>query len=183
MVKRAAGALLQAIKIEGGGRRPISTQLYVALRDMILCGAFAAGERLPATRTAARELGVSRTTIIETFDRLTSDGLIESRIGSGTFVSAVLNSDRPKPPDKRLPSRDTKGFLSRVGSYHSWGVRGWQWRNGSPASALIHTIEDNAAGWHDCCWEKVVTFFCAFASQRTDTSGQLPTSESRMPAC
>ena len=98
MVKRAAGALLQAIKIEGGGRRPISTQLYVALRDMILCGAFAAGERLPATRTAARELGVSRTTVIEVFDRLTSDGLIESRIGSGTFVSAVLNSDRPKPP-------------------------------------------------------------------------------------
>jgi GntR family transcriptional regulator / MocR family aminotransferase len=108
MVKRAAGALLQAIKIEGGGRRPISTQLYVALRDMILCGAFAAGERLPATRTAARELGVSRTTIIEVFDRLTSDGLIESRIGSGTFVSAVLNSDRPKPPESGAPSRDIK---------------------------------------------------------------------------
>ncbi len=108
MVKRAAGALLQAVKIEGGGRRPISTQLYVALRDMILCGAFAAGERLPATRTAARELGVSRTTIIETFDRLTSDGLIESRIGSGTFVSAVLNSDRPRPPERGAPSRGIK---------------------------------------------------------------------------
>ena len=42
--------------------RSVSVQLYMALRDMILSGALRAGERLPATRTLAKEVGVSRTT-------------------------------------------------------------------------------------------------------------------------
>jgi GntR family transcriptional regulator/MocR family aminotransferase len=96
MVKRAAGALLLSIGIDHQARRPVSTQLYVSLRDMILSGGFAAGERLPATRTMARDLGLSRTTIIEAFERLTAEGLIEARTGSGTYVSAVLAMDRPK---------------------------------------------------------------------------------------
>jgi GntR family transcriptional regulator/MocR family aminotransferase len=96
MVKRVGGALLHSIVIDPRARRPVSTQVYVALRDMILTGAFAAGERLPATRTLSRELGLSRTTIIEAFERLAAEGLIEARVGSGTIVSALLATDRPK---------------------------------------------------------------------------------------
>ncbi len=97
MVKRAGGSLLLSIKIERKSAQPVSTQLCVALREMILEGGFRAGERLPASRTLARELGVSRTTIIEVFDRLVSEGLVESHTGSGTFVSEVLKASRPKP--------------------------------------------------------------------------------------
>ena len=63
MVKRAGGALLLSVQIDRSSARPVSTQLYVILRDLILTGGFAAGERLPASRTLARELGVSRTVI------------------------------------------------------------------------------------------------------------------------
>ena len=52
MVKRAGGALLLGIAIEHGAARPVSTQLYAGLRDLMLSGSLAAGERLPATRTA-----------------------------------------------------------------------------------------------------------------------------------
>lgn len=103
MVKRAGGSLLLSIKIDRSAHQPVSTQLCVALRDMILTGGFLPGERLPASRTLARDLGLSRTTIIEVFDRLVAEGLVESHTGSGTFVSAVLNASRPKPPKPDAP--------------------------------------------------------------------------------
>jgi len=65
---------------------------------MMLSGAIAAGARLPSSRTLARDLGVSRTTVIEAFDRLIAEGLVDSRVGAGTFVSDVLKSERPQPP-------------------------------------------------------------------------------------
>ena len=104
MVKRAGGSLLLSIKIDRKSPQPVSTQLCVALRELILEGGFRAGERLPASRTLARELGVSRTTIIEVFDRLVSEGLVQSHTGSGTFVSEVLKASRPKPQQSDAPA-------------------------------------------------------------------------------
>ncbi|MFI4987899.1 MAG: PLP-dependent aminotransferase family protein [Alphaproteobacteria bacterium] len=98
MVKRVGGALLLALAIDRGSARPVSTQLYVGLRDLILSGGLAAGDRLPASRTLARELGLSRTTVIDAFERLVADGLIESRVGSGSFISEALRAERPRPP-------------------------------------------------------------------------------------
>lgn len=97
MVKRAGGSLLLSLRIDPGSQQPISTRLCVALREMILSGGFNAGDRLPASRTLAKQIGVSRTTVIEVFDRLGAEGLVESRTGAGTFVSAVLAAARPMP--------------------------------------------------------------------------------------
>ncbi len=95
MVKRAGGALLLSIRIDPRLARPVSSQLHQALRELILGGGCAAGERLPASRTLARELKLSRTTVIEVYDRLTAEGLIESRIGAGAFVSAAEHVPKP----------------------------------------------------------------------------------------
>ncbi|MGA1318947.1 MAG: PLP-dependent aminotransferase family protein, partial [Rubrivivax sp.] len=108
MVKQAGGALLLSIHIEHGSPRPVSTQLHVALRDLILSGGFAAGQRLPASRTLARELAVSRTTVIEAFDRLTAEGLIESRVGAGTYVARALEAPRPMPPPAAAQGPDAR---------------------------------------------------------------------------
>jgi GntR family transcriptional regulator / MocR family aminotransferase len=97
VVKRAGGALLLSVAIDPASSRPVSTQLYAVLRDMILSGGFSAGDRLPATRTLARQLTLSRTTVIEAFDRLAAEGLLESRVGAGTYVSKALEAERPKP--------------------------------------------------------------------------------------
>jgi GntR family transcriptional regulator/MocR family aminotransferase len=108
MVKRARGALLQSIAIDLSSARPIGTQLCAALRDIILSGGLSAGDRLPATRTLARELSISRTTVIEAFERLVAEGLIESRVGSGSYVSEALSGQRPAadpPPRGAQPGR------------------------------------------------------------------------------
>ena len=90
MVKKSGGALLLALKIDHAAPRSLSTQLLVALREMILSGGLRAGDRLPATRTIAKDLGVSRTTVVEAFERLAAEGLIVSRTGAGSFVSQAL---------------------------------------------------------------------------------------------
>jgi DNA-binding FadR family transcriptional regulator len=56
---------------------------------LILSGRFGAGERLPPERRLAAEFGVSRPTIRQALHALASHGLVESRIGSGTFVVGV----------------------------------------------------------------------------------------------
>lgn len=95
MVKQTGGALLLTLSIDHDCERPISSQLYGGLRDMILSGGLHAGERLPASRTLGRELGVSRTTVVNAYERLTAEGLIESRVGAGTYVSEVMRQNRP----------------------------------------------------------------------------------------
>ena len=93
MVKRASGALLQGIKLDPSSTRPLTTQITIAIRDTILEGGLRAGERLPATRTLASDLGVSRTTVVDVFERLVAEGLVESKTGAGTFVSETLDAN------------------------------------------------------------------------------------------
>ena len=97
MVKREEGALLQSIVLDREGEHGLSVQICAGLRELILGGALKVGERLPATRTLAQEFRVARTTIVESFERLAAEGLIETRVGSGTYVSQALATERHAP--------------------------------------------------------------------------------------
>ena len=92
MVKRSAGELLFAISIDRTSRKSVTAQVYGAVKQLILSGDLAAGKRLPSSRTLANELKISRTTAITVFERLTSEGLIKARTGSGSFVAAIGQS-------------------------------------------------------------------------------------------
>ncbi len=132
MVKRAAGALLHAIEIDQDSPRTLSAQITMSIRDIVLEGGLRAGDRLPSTRTLARDLGVSRTTVVEAFEKLVAEGLLVSTTGAGTFVSealqgkaeplaAVNGQSRPAPrANARAPKR------ARVASCfaHSRGAAG-----------------------------------------------------------
>ena len=115
MVKRTGGALLLSVQIDRRSDRPVSTQLLTALRELILSDGMKAGDRMPASRTLAKDLGVSRTTVIEVYDRLTAEGLTEARVGAGTYVSEALNETRPKTPRRETaPVQPAKGRAPRV---------------------------------------------------------------------
>jgi GntR family transcriptional regulator/MocR family aminotransferase len=114
-VKQASGALLSAIQLDRSSRRSISVQLYMALRDTILSGGLRPGERLPATRTLAREIGVSRTTVIDAVERLTAEGMVVSRVGAGTYVSDTLDQQRgPATPPRTVPDAEAAPQVSRI---------------------------------------------------------------------
>ncbi len=95
MVKRSSGELLFSIAVDRSSPRSITTQVYTAIRQLITSGDLPAGKRLPSSRTLARELDISRTTTMAVFERLNSEGLIESHTGSGTYVSDLAEASRP----------------------------------------------------------------------------------------
>ncbi|MGU1175253.1 PLP-dependent aminotransferase family protein [Pseudomonas aeruginosa] len=77
------------------GRHDLVGQLYRQLRDAILHGRLATGDRLPATRYLAERLEVSRKTVSEAYERLASEGFLEGRVGSGTFVARGPAGEAP----------------------------------------------------------------------------------------
>jgi GntR family transcriptional regulator/MocR family aminotransferase len=78
------------------GQRDLAGQIYRQLRERIVEGRLAGGTRLPSTRDLAQQLGVSRKTTLDVFERLLAEGYLIARRGSGTFVADTL---------ERLPAR------------------------------------------------------------------------------
>ena len=64
-----------------------SARIAAALRQSILDGAYAYGDKLPAERELARLFSASRSTVRRALDRLEETRLVIRRVGSGTFVS------------------------------------------------------------------------------------------------
>lgn len=64
-----------------------SAAIAARLRQAILDGSYAYGERLPAERELAEHFSASRSTVREALRRLEEAHLVTRRIGSGTFVS------------------------------------------------------------------------------------------------
>lgn len=74
---------------------PLYRQLYEQLRDFIRSGQLADGDRLPATRELAGQLGLNRTTVAAAYELLETEGLIKGHVGRGSFVHAPADSGRP----------------------------------------------------------------------------------------
>ena len=70
-------------------------QIAEQIADLIRRGEFKPGDRLPAERELAAQFGVSRPSVREAFIALEIDGLIEVRVGTGVYISAV---PAPKAP-------------------------------------------------------------------------------------
>lgn len=81
------------VDLSGPGDR--TTRIYQHLLDGVAAGRLPPGEKLPATRAMAAELGVARGTVAAAYDRLIAEGYLESRVGAGTFVSRDVGLARP----------------------------------------------------------------------------------------
>ncbi|GAA4238443.1 PLP-dependent aminotransferase family protein [Actinomadura meridiana] len=77
------------------GRGPLYRKLAAALRHAVQDGALLPGDRLPSERDLAGLLAVSRSTVVAAYDQLRSEGLVDSRQGSGTRVTERPGTPRP----------------------------------------------------------------------------------------
>ncbi len=111
-----------AIELDGAG--PLYTQVYRALRAAIAEGAFAQGDRLPASRELARDLGVSRTVVLSAYDCLAAEGIIQPHVGRGTIVATASGdlsrvsargaAPRELRPAARTPFADVSQAIAAV---------------------------------------------------------------------
>ncbi|HEX8568236.1 MAG TPA: PLP-dependent aminotransferase family protein [Pyrinomonadaceae bacterium] len=104
---------------------PMHRQIYEKMRQAILSGELPPKSRVPASRTLAAQLGVSRMTIVNAYDQLFAEGYLEGKIGAGTFVAQDLPEELLQAPKIRTvkPAAFSRELnLSRQGSQMARGL-------------------------------------------------------------
>jgi GntR family transcriptional regulator / MocR family aminotransferase len=99
------------IWLDRSSESTLQEQIGNQIREQIRRGLLRPDETLPSTRDLAAQLHVSRNTVIYAYDRLVSEGYVESRPRSGVFVCALgAPATRPQPHGvtRRKPSIDAE---------------------------------------------------------------------------
>ncbi len=78
------------IAVDRKERSPLYQQIYDGYRAAVLRGELNPGDRIPSSRNLARDLSVSRFPVLNAYAQLLSEGYLETREGSGTYVSRSL---------------------------------------------------------------------------------------------
>ncbi|MNU76641.1 HTH-type transcriptional regulatory protein GabR [compost metagenome] len=97
--------------LDPGSTEPIYRQIYWRFRGAITEGVLAPGERIPAARALAKELGLARGTVDTAYSLLTAEGYLQSRGQAGTVVAAGLNVRTSQSRDERALSPASSASL------------------------------------------------------------------------
>ncbi len=74
------------------GAEPLHIQVTEQIKRAVISGRLKPETRLPPSRVLARQLGVSRNTVLAAIEQLKAEGILETRPGSVTLIAAF---DRP----------------------------------------------------------------------------------------
>jgi GntR family transcriptional regulator/MocR family aminotransferase len=83
-------------------------QLLNHLMNQIKEGILTANFRMPSTRTASIDWGISRSIVVNVYEQLFAEGWIETRKGKGTFVKKAVHYSTPDKP--KLRNYSQQGF-------------------------------------------------------------------------
>src|SRR5437764_4283131 len=125
----------EMIRLDRAADEPLHEQLYRQIRDELVSASFNNNSsRLPSSRDLAADLGVSRFTVNVAFSRLHAEGYLQSKVGSGTFISEALpESFLSARTTKAVPATERPARLSnrvkdipdhRVGKQFDFGIAG-----------------------------------------------------------
>ena len=81
--------------IDKRGSVPAYAQLVRQVREAMRLGLLRPGDRLPTVREVVTSCTVNAATVLKAYRELEMSGLVESRQGSGTFVTGTLGSADP----------------------------------------------------------------------------------------
>jgi GntR family transcriptional regulator len=101
---------MELVTLDARDKTPIYAQLERGLRAAIAAGRLRVGDQLPTVRQLAVELRVNANTVARVYSELERAGVLETRRGVGSFVSATPDKARtPRERDRRL-----RAFATRV---------------------------------------------------------------------
>ena len=100
----------------GDAATSLRASIYRSCLDAIVDGRLRPGDRLPSARQLASDWRVSRNTVDDALSALHAEGLLQRRVGAGTFVAQRPAGRATAPRPLRAPSalgRDALAQLSR----------------------------------------------------------------------
>lgn len=102
----------------GAASGPRRTGIYRQLLDAIRSGALPPGARLPSARRLALAWAMPRGAVDEAFAQLQAEGLVERRVGNGSFVALHPRSVAPPAATEPQPvDAPTRAVLDRLASW------------------------------------------------------------------
>ena len=100
---------MSVVSIDPQDRTPIYAQLERGLRAAMATGRLGPGDQLPTVRQLAVELSVNANTVARVYAELERAGVIETRRGVGSFISATPAQARsPREHGRRLRALVTR---------------------------------------------------------------------------
>ncbi|MDO3411827.1 GntR family transcriptional regulator [Saccharibacillus sp. CPCC 101409] len=93
------------ILISNSSGEPIYAQIVAQIRQSIIQGELEAGAALPSIRQLAKNLQISVITTKRAYEELEREGLIDSMVGKGSFVSGI---NREFIREQRLKALEAK---------------------------------------------------------------------------
>ncbi|HEY0702831.1 MAG TPA: PLP-dependent aminotransferase family protein [Candidatus Acidoferrales bacterium] len=115
---------------------PLYVQLRDQLRALVHSGELRTGDRIPASRELATQLGVHRTTVANAYAELESEGLIQGHVGRGTYIAGLQSK-------QLTPAPRTNGH----GGATRWESLFADERGEESLSRLMPEIPDDAIGF------------------------------------
>ena len=99
------------VSIDPRDPTPIYAQLERGLRAAIASGRLQPGDQLPTVRQLAVELRVNANTVSRVYVELERAGVLETRRGVGSFISATGRTDARSAGEK---ARRLRAFVTKV---------------------------------------------------------------------
>ena len=157
MPKRAAATATLMVSLDEEAPTPLYRQLYAAVRNAVLSGMLAPGSRLPASRTLADDLGISRNTVSIAFEQLLAEGYVEGKVGAGTYVCRSLPDHHSQIQATAAPlaaSAQGNRRLSKRGAAYVANSEQRYWTGASPEPFFLwHPAQDSFPFKH---WARLV---------------------------
>lgn len=112
---------------------PLYDQIAARIRLAVAAGELAPGQALPSVRQLAGRLRVNPATVVQAYRALETEGFVEMRQGSGTYVRGV-QSGRRRQAQTEQAVRLARGLLDEAA------------RLGIPAEDIAHAIQRELGG-------------------------------------
>jgi GntR family transcriptional regulator len=93
---------------------PLYEQIARSVRAAVASGELSRGDRLPSARDLADGLGVSYHTVLQAFEVLAAEGVIDVRRGRGVLVAAAPDQQRLHNLARDLMAEARRQGLSRA---------------------------------------------------------------------
>ena len=101
---------MNLLTVDPRDRTPIYAQIERGIRAAIATGRIGVGDQLPTVRQLAVELKINANTVARVYGELERAGVLETRRGVGSFVTATPAQAHPK----RERDRRVNAFATRV---------------------------------------------------------------------
>ncbi|MGD9007842.1 MAG: GntR family transcriptional regulator [Desulfobacteraceae bacterium] len=95
---------------------PFYRQIIDQVKSAIVTGAIAPGDRLPTVRQMAVDLSINPNTVSRAYMELELTGLVDTQMGSGTFISHK-KVNRDEMERRRILDQICQEFLSQAFSH------------------------------------------------------------------